>query len=488
MVRLDLFYMEDWTVGFDMMLLGRTIPAVLLARGACWRIDRAAVAGHDAGSTISERVHMGLSERLSDGSAVLGVVGLGYVGLPLSVEMAKAGHRVIGFDISAEKVGLVNAGTSYIPDVPIEQLADLVDRGLIVATTDFSRVGETDAVVICVPTPLNKTKEPDTSFMEAAAASVAPYLRPGMLVTLESTTYPGTTEEVIQPILEAGGLTVGTDLHLAFSPERVDPGNPVYQTRNTPKVVGGVTPACGEMAVRMYSRFIDTVVPVSSTRAAEMTKLLENIFRCVNIALMNELLQVSDRMGINIWEVVDAAKTKPFGFMPFYPGPGLGGHCIPIDPFYLSWKAREFDFHTEFIELAGKVNENMPYYVVTRLMEALNTQHKSLAGSKVLLLGVAYKRDIDDLRESPAIRIAELIGDKLGDVVYHDTWVPEFCVRGGCIPSVELTQEALCGVDAVVLVTDHSNVDYHAVVRHAPLILDTRNTLRAFDGGKVVRL
>jgi UDP-N-acetyl-D-glucosamine dehydrogenase len=431
---------------------------------------------------------MGLSERLGDGSAVLGVVGLGYVGLPLAVEMAKAGHRVVGFDVSEEKVALLSAGTSYIADVPTDELTELVARGLIVATTDFSRVGETDAVVICVPTPLDKTKAPDTTFMESAARSVTPYLHSGMLVTLESTTYPGTTEEVVQPILEAGGLKVGVDLHLAFSPERVDPGNPVYQTRNTPKVVGGVTSACTELAVKMYSRFIDTVVPVSSTRAAEMTKLLENIFRCVNIALMNELLQISDRMGINIWEVVDAAKTKPFGFMPFYPGPGLGGHCIPIDPFYLSWKAREFDFHAKFIELAGEVNENMPYYVVTRLMEALNTHRKSLHGATVLLLGVAYKRDIDDLRESPAIRIAELIKGKGGEVVYHDTWVPEFIIGGQPVLQVDLTEATLSGVDAVVLVTDHSNVDYGAVVRLAPVILDTRNALKSFGGDTVVRL
>jgi len=431
---------------------------------------------------------MGLSERLGDGSAVLGVVGLGYVGLPLAVEMAKAGHRVVGFDVSEEKIALLSAGTSYIADVPTDELTELVARGLIVATTDFSRVGETDAVVICVPTPLDKTKAPDTTFMESAARSVTPYLHSGMLVTLESTTYPGTTEEVVQPILEAGGLKVGVDLHLAFSPERVDPGNPVYQTRNTPKVVGGVTSACTELAVKMYSRFIDTVVPVSSTRAAEMTKLLENIFRCVNIALMNELLQISDRMGINIWEVVDAAKTKPFGFMPFYPGPGLGGHCIPIDPFYLSWKAREFDFHAKFIELAGEVNENMPYYVVTRLMEALNTHRKSLHGATVLLLGVAYKKDIDDMRESPAIRIAELIKGKGGEVVYHDTWVPEFIIGGQPVVHVDLTEATLSGVDAVVLVTDHSNVDYGAVVRLAPVILDTRNALKSFGGDTVVRL
>jgi UDP-N-acetyl-D-glucosamine dehydrogenase len=309
-----------------------------------------------------------------------------------------------------------------------------------------------------------------------------------MLVTLESTTYPGTTEEVIQPILESGGLVVGTDLYLAFSPERVDPGNPVYQTRNTPKVVGGVTPACTALATRFYELFIDTVVPVSSTRAAEMTKLLENIFRCVNIALMNELLQVSDRMRINLWEVVDAAKTKPFGFMPFYPGPGLGGHCIPIDPFYLSWKAREYDFHTEFIELAGKVNQNMPYYVVTRLMEALNAHRKSLAGARVMLLGVAYKKDIDDLRESPAIRVAELIRAKGGEVVYHDTWVPEFIVGGKAVARVDLTPKTMGEIDAVVLLADHSDVDYGLLVRGAPLVLDTRNALKDFDSPAVVRL
>ncbi len=431
---------------------------------------------------------MGLKERFESGEAVLGVVGLGYVGLPLAVEMAKSGHKVIGLEVSDGKVVEVNAGRSYIPDVPTEELAELVGAGLIEATTDFSRVAETDAVVICVPTPLNKMKEPDTSYMESAAAAVAPYLHPDMLITLESTTYPGTTEEIVQPILEAHGLKVGTDLHLAFSPERVDPGNPVFQTRNTPKVVGGVTGECTRVAVAMYSRFIDTVVPVTSTRAAEMTKLLENIFRCVNIALMNELLQVCERMGINIWEVVDAAKTKPFGFMPFYPGPGLGGHCIPIDPFYLSWKAREFDLHTEFIELAGKVNENMPYYVVTRLMEALNTQRKSLAGSKILLLGVAYKNDIDDMRESPAIKIAELLAEKEAELVYHDPFVPRFTFDGRSLDSSELTGELLASADAVLIVTDHRNVDYGLVVDSARLIVDTRNALKKFDDPKVVRL
>jgi UDP-N-acetyl-D-glucosamine dehydrogenase len=431
---------------------------------------------------------MSLEQRLRDGSAVYGVVGLGYVGLPLAVEMAKAGHKVIGMDVSEGKIAEIVAGRSYIPDVPTEELAELVDKGLIEATVDFERARECDAIAICVPTPLDEMKEPDTSYMESAARQIAPFLKADTLVTLESTTYPGTTEEIVQPILEAHGLKVGTDLYLAFSPERVDPGNPVYQTKNTPKVVGGVTPDCTAAAVAFYEGFLDTIVPVSSTRAAEMTKLLENIFRCVNIALMNELLQVSERMGINIWEVVDAAKTKPFGFMPFYPGPGLGGHCIPIDPFYLSWKARQFDMHTEFIELAGKTNEAMPYYVVKRLMEALNTQRKPLAGSKILMLGVAYKANIDDMRESPAIKIAELLLKAEADLVYHDPFVPKFTADGSVVPAVELTEAALAEADAVVVVTDHSNVDYHLVVRSSKLILDTRNALKTFDDNKVVRL
>jgi UDP-N-acetyl-D-glucosamine dehydrogenase len=431
---------------------------------------------------------MGLKQRLDDGSATLGVVGLGYVGLPLAVEMAKAGFHVVGFDVDHGRVAQVNAGESHIPDVPTAELYPLVERGFLEATTEFARVADLDAVAICVPTPLNAMKEPDTSYMEDAAGSIAPFLHDDMLVTLESTTYPGTTEEVIQPILETSGLKVGEGIHLAFSPERVDPGNTVWNTRNTPKVVGGVTPECTELASAMYSRFVDTIVPVSSTRAAEMTKLLENIFRCVNIALMNELLVVSERMDINIWEVVEAAKTKPFGFMPFYPGPGLGGHCIPIDPFYLSWKARQYDLHTEFIELAGKTNEAMPYYVVQRLMDALNVRHKSLAGAKVLVLGVAYKRDIDDMRESPAIKVTELLFDKRADVSYHDPFVPTFKCAGRVLESVDLTPEVLAASDAVLLVTDHSSVDCAQVVEHAPLVLDTRNALWRFDSEKVVRL
>jgi UDP-N-acetyl-D-glucosamine dehydrogenase len=431
---------------------------------------------------------MGVEERIADGSAVLGVVGLGYVGLPLVVEMATEGYRVVGFDVSQDKVAQVNEGSSYIPDVPTERLQALVESDLIEATLDFSRASECDAIAICVPTPLDERKAPDTSYMEAAAGAVAPHLKSGVLVTLESTTYPGTTEEVIQPILESGGLRVGTDLFLAFSPERVDPGNPTHYTKNTPKVVGGVTPACTQAAVALYERFIDTVVPVSSTRAAEMTKLLENIFRSVNIALVNELLRLSERMDINLWEVIDAAKTKPFGFMPFYPGPGLGGHCIPIDPFYLSWKAREYDFHTEFIELSGKINEDMPYYVVRRLMDALNGRRKALADSRILILGVAYKANIDDVRESPAIKIAELLREKEADIVYHDPFVEKFTAGGETVSLVELTADEVAAADAVLIVTDHRDVDYDVVVEHAQLVLDTRNVLKGIHNDRVVRL
>jgi len=431
---------------------------------------------------------MGFKQRMADGSAVLGVVGLGYVGLPLIVEMASAGYRVVGFEIAEDKVALINEGKSYVSDVPIERFRPLVESGLVTATTDFSRAAECDAVAICVPTPLDERKAPDTSYMEAAAGAVAPHLKPGVLVILESTTYPGTTEEVIQPILEANGLRVGTDLFLAFSPERVDPGNPVHQTKNTPKVVGGVSPACTRAAVAFYEHFIETVVQVSSTRAAEMTKLLENIFRSVNIALVNELLCLSERMEINLWEVIDAAKTKPFGFMPFYPGPGLGGHCIPIDPFYLSWKAREYDFHAEFIELSGKINRSMPYYVVHRLMEALNGQRKSLADARILILGVAYKANISDVRESPAIKVIELLREKEAHIVYHDPFVADFAVQDGPIPSVELTEEEVSGADAVVLLTDHDGVDYSLLVASAQLVLDTRNALKEFTDGSVVRL
>lgn len=431
---------------------------------------------------------MELKKRIESGDAVLAVVGLGYVGLPLAVEMAKAGHTVFGIDVDPTKVAAIAAGESYIPDVPTEEVAELVAKGLIRSTTDFAVVAEVDAVAICVPTPLDEMKEPDTSYMEDAARAITPYLHPGVLVTLESTTYPGTTEEIIKPILESGGLAVGRDIFLAFSPERVDPGNPVYQTRNTPKVVGGVTRACTEHAVALYGRYIDTVVPVSSTRVAEMTKLLENTFRGVNIALMNELLMLCERMDINLWEVIEAAKTKPFGFMPFYPGPGLGGHCIPIDPFYLSWKAKQFDFRTEFIDLSGRINENMPYYVITRLMDAMNEQRKPLADSRVLMLGVAYKADIDDMRESPAIRIAELLLEKEADLVYHDPYVDRFKINGAEVSSVDLTPAEVAAADVVLIITAHKAIDYDVVADNARLVFDTRNALASRDGQNVVRL
>lgn len=431
---------------------------------------------------------MALKDVLMSKSSKFGVAGLGYVGLPLAVEMAKSGHKVIGFDVVEGKVDMISQGKNYIPDVNADELAQLVEDGMLIATTDFSLASEVDAVAICVPTPLDAMKEPDVSFMVSAAEKLAPHLTPNTLVTLESTTYPGTTEEILQPIIESHGLKVGKELALAFSPERVDPGNPTFQTKNTPKVVGGVNPESTEAAIAFYSEFLDEIVPVSTARAAEMAKLLENIFRCVNIALVNELAQLADRMDINIWEVVDAAKTKPFGFMPFYPGPGLGGHCIPIDPFYLSWKAREYDFHTEFIELAGKVNENMPYFVVERLMYALNEHKKALSGSRILVLGVAYKGDIDDMRESPAIKVIDLLSKHNPEIVYHDPCVPEYRYDGITMNSVELTDEEIEAADAVLILTAHSNVDYEHVAKHAKLILDTRNAMKTIDAPNVVRL
>lgn len=431
---------------------------------------------------------MTLKDVLMNKSSKFGVAGLGYVGLPLAVEMAKSGHKVIGFDVVEGKVDMINQGKNYIPDVNADELAQLVEDGMLIATTDFSLASEVDAVAICVPTPLDAMKEPDVSFMVSAAEKLAPHLTPNTLVTLESTTYPGTTEEILQPIIESHGLKVGKELALAFSPERVDPGNPTFQTKNTPKVVGGVDPESTEAAIAFYSEFLDEIVPVSTARAAEMAKLLENIFRCVNIALVNELAQLADRMDINIWEVVDAAKTKPFGFMPFYPGPGLGGHCIPIDPFYLSWKAREYDFHTEFIELAGKVNENMPYFVVERLMYALNEHKKALSGSRILVLGVAYKGDIDDMRESPAIKVIDLLSKHNPEIVYHDPCVPEYRYDGITMNSVELTDEEIEAADAVLILTAHSNVNYEHVAKHAKLILDTRNAMKTIDAPNVVRL
>jgi UDP-N-acetyl-D-glucosamine dehydrogenase len=437
---------------------------------------------------LSETPAQALEKKLEDRTAVFGVIGMGYVGLPLAAEMAKAANTVVGFDVSAERVDQLNRGQTYIPDVPSEDLGPLVDRGLVRATTDFDELERCDCVAICVPTPLTKMKEPDISFVVAATEEVAKRLRAGVLVSLESTTYPGTTEEELLPRFEAAGLKVGQDFFLAFSPERVDPGNPVYKTKNTPKVVGGVTPECTRLAKLFYERFIDRVIPVSSPRAAEMTKLLENIYRCVNIALVNELLVVGERMDIDMWEVVDAAKTKPFGFTAFYPGPGLGGHCIPIDPFYLAWKARQYDSHTEFIELAGKINEQQPYWVVERVAEALNEHAKPVKGSKILILGVAYKKDIDDMRESPALPIIGELTDRGAELTYHDPHVPHLGEEGIELGSAPLTPELVRAQDAVVIVTDHADVDYDLVVREASLVVDTRNALKGRQEGNITLL
>jgi UDP-N-acetyl-D-glucosamine dehydrogenase len=400
------------------------------------------------------------------------VIGAGYVGLPLAVRFADAGQSVVCVDPDAGKVRRINAADSYIGDVTDEQLEPHVASGLLRADTDYAAIADCDAVVICVPTPLTANREPDTTFMRNAANSIAQYLKPGHLVVLESTTYPGTTNNLIRPILEAkDGLRAGIDFNLAMSPERIDPGRTDFTVRNTPKVVGGVTEACTKRAAALYAGACDTVVEVSSPETAELSKLLENIFRSVNIAFINEMAMMCDRMGIDVWEAIDAAGTKPFGFMKFQPGPGLGGHCLPLDPFYLSWRAREFDFYTEFIELAGKVNENMPYFCMTKIQRALNSVSRSVRGSRVLVLGIAYKNDIDDVRESPALKLIELLLAEGADVVYHDPHVASW----DGMTSVELTDEALRGVDCAVIVTNHRAVDPQRVVALAPLVVDLRN-------------
>jgi UDP-N-acetyl-D-glucosamine dehydrogenase len=414
------------------------------------------------------------------------IVGAGYVGLPLAQVFAGAGNRVVLVEANPEKVELVKRGESYIRDVPSEGLARLVDSGAIEITTDYDALEDADAILIALQTPLTAQREPDLSIVLGAAVDIAPRLRKGQLVVLESTTYPGTTRERLQPILETGsGLRAGEDFHLAFSPERVDPGREDWTTQNTPKIVGGLTPACTERAVELYGRALETVHPVSSPEAAELTKLLENIFRSVNIALVNELAQLCDRMQIDVWEVVGAAATKPFGFMSFQPGPGLGGHCMPIDPFYLTWKAREYDFYTEFIELAGKVNENMPYWCLGKIARALNSDEKALKGSKVLMLGVSYKSDIDDTRESPALKLIELLQEAGADVSYHDPFVPELPEHG--LSSTPLDPSA---ADCVVIVTAHSGIDYDALVEQAPLVVDLRNATgpNGTGNGKVWKL
>jgi UDP-N-acetyl-D-glucosamine dehydrogenase len=436
-------------------------------------------------------VHTGsLVERLKARSTKAGVIGLGYVGLPLAIEFAKAGLTVVGVDLDTRKIEALSKGESYIGDVAQKDVAEMVKAGRFRATTDFSVLSDVDTINICVPTPLRKTKDPDLSYIVASVEEIAKYFKAGQLIILESTTYPGTTDEVVQPMLEAKGLKAGTDFFLAFSPERVDPGNPQFHTGNIPKVVGGVNQASNDAAVALYGLVVKEVVTVSNTRAAELVKLLENTFRAVNIGLVNELALMCRDMQINVWEVIDAAKTKPFGFMPFYPGPGLGGHCIPIDPFYLSWKARQFGFESRFIELAGHINGGMPRYVVDRVGEALNSVAKPIKGSKVHLFGMAYKPDVTDYRESPAIDVADLLERRGAIVTYSDHFVPSMPAEHGHKPRTEVPFDKAFadGFDIGVITTNHKTFDYDTIVAKAPLLLDTRNALKGRSGAHIFRL
>ena len=430
-----------------------------------------------------------LRQKIETRKAKTGVVGLGYVGLPLAVELAHAGFSVVGIDIDQAKVDSLNRGESYIQDIPSSVLKPLVDSGLIKATTDFASVADLDTINICVPTPLRKTKDPDMSFIVSSCQSIAKHFHAGMLVILESTTYPGTTDELMLPMFEREDLKVGEHFFLCFSPERVDPGNETYQTKNIPKVVGGITVACTEVGALFYRQSLDTVVPVGSTRVAEMVKLLENTFRMINIGLVNEIALMCDRMEINVWEVIDAAATKPFGYMPFYPGPGLGGHCIPIDPFYLSWKTKQAGIEARFIELAGYINGSMPHFVVDKIQNALNDHSKPLKGSRVHVLGVAYKRNIDDVRESPALDIIHLLGKRGSIVSYSDPFVASLRADG-VVPAMDSIdpEKAAAEADCVVIVTDHKAFDYGKIVDRAKLIVDTRNALKGKVSEKIVRL
>lgn len=432
-----------------------------------------------------------LRARIADRSAVVGVVGLGYVGLPLAMEFVQAGFRVIGYDVSQRVIDLLMSGQSHIQDIPAAAVQQAVSSGSFVATNVEARLKECDAVSIAVPTPLSKTRDPDMAFVLSAADAIARQAHPGMCVVLESTTYPGTTRELLQPRLEAMGLIVGKDIFVAFSPERVDPGNPTYHTKNTPKVVGGVTPECVEVASELYASCIDTVVPVSSPEAAELVKLLENTFRAVNIGLVNEIAIMCDKLHVDVWEVINAAATKPFGFMKFTPGPGIGGHCIPLDPHYLAWKMRTLNYKTRFIDLASEINSHMPEWVVQKVADALNVMRKAVHGSRILVLGVAYKRDIDDVRESPALDVIRLLEERGAHVEFHDPFVHEFREEGHTRKGVELSDEMLRWADAVVVVTDHRNVDYKRVVEQAALVVDTRNVTAGMTGNggaKVVTL
>jgi UDP-N-acetyl-D-glucosamine dehydrogenase len=430
-----------------------------------------------------------LRRRIETGKAKVGILGLGYVGLPLAMEFVRAGMDVTGFEVVAGKAEAVNMGRSYIGDVPSAAVAKAVRAGRLRATTDFDGLARMDAVSMCVPTPLGKTRDPDMSFVESAAREVAKRLHPGMIIVLESTTYPGTTEEVLLPLLQKDGLRAGKDFYLAFSPERVDPGNPKYGVRNTPKVIGGITPECTEMAALLYSKAVDRVVPVSNAAAAEMVKLLENTFRSVNIGLVNEVALMCDRLRLDVWEVIEAAATKPFGFMKFTPGPGIGGHCIPIDPLYLSWKLRSLNYTARFIELADVINSGMPDHVVEKLAAALNDHRKPVKGSRVLVLGVAYKKNIEDLRESPALEVIRLLRGRGAEVRVCDPYVGSFRIGEEAFKPVPLTPKELKAADAVVITTDHAAFDYAAVVRHSRLVLDTRNaTAKVKERRNVVRL
>ncbi len=434
-------------------------------------------------------------EKVKDKSAIIGIVGLGYVGLPLALEFAGKEFNVLGFDLDESKVQKLNAGETYIKHIPPERISKSVRAGYFSATTNFDRLPEVDAIIICVPTPLDEHREPDMSYVEGTAKTIQKYLRKGQLVTLESTTYPGTTEELLLPLFQnaaRGQMKVGEDFFLAYSPEREDPNNPDYNTQTIPKVVGGVTENCLEVAQAMYDQVIVKTVPVSSARVAEATKIVENVYRSINIALVNELKMVFHKMGIDVWEVINAAATKPFGFHPFYPGPGLGGHCIPIDPFYLTWKAREYEVNTKFIELAGEINTYQPYYVVTRAMEVLNEQGKALKGARVLLLGAAYKKNVDDMRESPSLKLIEILREKGALVDYNDPYIPILPPTRKYrfdMESVELTKENLSKYDLVLLSTDHDDYDYEFIHENSTLILDTRNAFRkkGIENGKVFK-
>jgi UDP-N-acetyl-D-glucosamine dehydrogenase len=428
--------------------------------------------------------HDTLLQRLNNRQARIGIIGLGYVGLPLAVEFAEAGFDVVGIDVIADKVAQLNAGHSYIADIPSERLAPLVKAGKFSATTDYAAVASLDAISICVPTPLRKTKDPDMSYVIQAVEQVTAHAHPGLLIVLESTTYPGTTDELVVPKLEEAGFRVGEQVFVAFSPERIDPANPKFGVRNTPKVVGGVTEACTTVTYALYSTAVDHVVRVSSPATAEMVKLLENTFRAVNIGLVNEMALMCDKLGVDVWEVIEAAKTKPFGFMPFYPGPGLGGHCIPIDPLYLSWKLKTLNYTARFIELASEINTSMPAYVVGKVADALNDDAKSVRGSNVVVLGVAYKRDVDDVRESPALDVIHLLREKGANVRYHDPFVPHFRLEDGArMDSTPYSSALLREADCVVIITDHTTIDWADVVQNARLIVDSRNATAKIAAG-----